>query len=321
MDVSETPVTRDHGMSPLGFGCSRLLGPLLRTESLRLLETAFDAGICHFDVARSYGSGDAEAVLGDFLRRHRDEVTVTSKFGIRPAVVVARSRVLVSTARRAMRVAPNFRRALSRTGATLVNRSFDVTTARESLHTSLARLGTDYLDLYLLHDPVPGQFASSELLAFLVEAVAEGKIREFGVAAPEHAARDIVGDRYESAFARAVQCDASVLSRTEAFDAFGSRTVLTFGALGVLGQISTLLDARPDLRSEWSKELDANLGSVGTLSSLLLAYSLAKYRRGPVLISSTKVANVRADAAVARTPLYSMAQLDRFAHQVRTALG
>jgi D-threo-aldose 1-dehydrogenase len=51
----------------LGFGCSGIIGSNTRTESLGLLSTAVELGIRHFDVARSYGSGDAEAILGDFL--------------------------------------------------------------------------------------------------------------------------------------------------------------------------------------------------------------------------------------------------------------
>ncbi len=69
----------------LGFGCSSLMGALGRKESLAMLEAAFDAGIRHFDVAPMYGFGQAESCLGQFLGRHRAEVTVTTKYGIPPA--------------------------------------------------------------------------------------------------------------------------------------------------------------------------------------------------------------------------------------------
>jgi len=62
----------------LGFGASNLLGPRSRAEGRALLETAFDAGIRHFDVARSYSSGDAEPVIGDFLKTRRDHVATRS---------------------------------------------------------------------------------------------------------------------------------------------------------------------------------------------------------------------------------------------------
>ncbi len=69
----------------LGFGCSSLMGATSRRESLRLLETAYDAGIRHFDVAPMYGYGDAESCLGEFLQHHRGQVTVATKYGIPPA--------------------------------------------------------------------------------------------------------------------------------------------------------------------------------------------------------------------------------------------
>ena len=60
------------------------MGSISRRESLRLLEAAFDAGIRHFDVAPMYGYGEAEGCLGEFLQRHRADVTVTTKYGIPP---------------------------------------------------------------------------------------------------------------------------------------------------------------------------------------------------------------------------------------------
>jgi hypothetical protein len=74
----------------LGFGCSSLMGAMGRKDSVAMLEAAFDAGILHFDVAPMYGFGQAESCLGEFLGRHRGDVTVTTKYGI-PAPKLARS--------------------------------------------------------------------------------------------------------------------------------------------------------------------------------------------------------------------------------------
>ena len=40
----------------LGFGCGSLMGATNRRDSLQLLETAYEAGIRHFDVAPMYGT-------------------------------------------------------------------------------------------------------------------------------------------------------------------------------------------------------------------------------------------------------------------------
>ena len=78
--------TNGHGRTTtrLGFGCSSLMGAMGRRASLAILEAAYDAGIRHFDVAPMYGYGEAESCLGEFLQRHRNQVTVTTKYGIPP---------------------------------------------------------------------------------------------------------------------------------------------------------------------------------------------------------------------------------------------
>src|SRR5438045_1975491 len=68
-------------VSTLGFGCAKLTFNT-REEALRVLETAYEEGITHYDVARVYGLGWAEGILGEFLKNKRDHVTVTTKFGL-----------------------------------------------------------------------------------------------------------------------------------------------------------------------------------------------------------------------------------------------
>src|ERR1700729_2804558 len=68
----------------LGFGCGSIMGAMSRRDSLKLLEAPFDAGIRHFDVAPRYGYGEAESCLGEFLQHHRDQITVTTKYGTLP---------------------------------------------------------------------------------------------------------------------------------------------------------------------------------------------------------------------------------------------
>jgi aryl-alcohol dehydrogenase-like predicted oxidoreductase len=82
---------------------------------LRLLETAWDAGIRHFDTAPLYGQGEAELVLGRFLRTRRDTVSLTSKFGLLPASHPWPMRPLIPLARLAnRRLLPPLRRGLNR---------------------------------------------------------------------------------------------------------------------------------------------------------------------------------------------------------------
>jgi L-glyceraldehyde 3-phosphate reductase len=55
------------------------------TNQLKLLQTAFDLGITHFDSADNYGGGHAEINVGRFLKQqfkqHRDELIISTKAG------------------------------------------------------------------------------------------------------------------------------------------------------------------------------------------------------------------------------------------------
>ena len=86
--------------SRFGFGTSGIMGAALtRSGRLRLLETALDHGIHHFDTAPLYGQGEAEALLGHFVRSRRDRLTLTTKFGLLPPQRPALLRPLLPVAR------------------------------------------------------------------------------------------------------------------------------------------------------------------------------------------------------------------------------
>src|SRR5260370_42247123 len=73
------------GLTPssrLGFGCGSVMGRIGRAASLRAIAAALDAGISHFDAARLYGYGEAEALLGEAVRGRRDRLVIASKFGL-----------------------------------------------------------------------------------------------------------------------------------------------------------------------------------------------------------------------------------------------
>jgi D-threo-aldose 1-dehydrogenase len=303
--------------SVLGFGCSRLLGPMSRAEALRLLETAYDAGIRHFDVARAYGSGDAEDVLGEYIARRRDDVTVTTKFGIQPLPAVAERRLLLGAARRVMRASPAVRRFLGRQGARLVKRAaFSAEDARTSLETSLRKLRTDYVDLLLLHDCAL-ENCSPELLDFLITAVAAGKVRCFGVGTSVESAASIARSAPE--FGDVLQFEHSVLRPSAAeVDPTGERALITHGALVGVRRLGRYLAENPDVATEWSEELGVDCGDDRVLAALMLHYAVATNGRGPVLFSTTRAENVVRNAtALAEQP--SPTTLERFATLVGTA--
>ena len=169
--------------SRLGFGCGSVMGRVGRVQSLRAIEIALDAGITHFDVARSYGYGEAEALVGEALRGKRDKVVIASKFGLDPPRSAGALRALKPIAQQLAATIPGARSVLRSLmgGASASSDRFSVGAARASLNQSLAALKTDYIDILFLHD-CGADDLSGELLAFLDAQIAAGKIRAYGVA-------------------------------------------------------------------------------------------------------------------------------------------
>ena len=104
------------------------------------LVAGLDAGLTHIDTAELYGSGRVEQIVAKAIRGRREDVFLVSK------------------------VLPS-------------NASYDGTIA--ACERSLARLGTDYLDVYLLH--WTGHFPLSETIRAFEDLRSAGRIRAFGV--------------------------------------------------------------------------------------------------------------------------------------------
>ncbi len=170
--------------SPLGFGCAPIMGKVGKNHALQAMELAFDLGVTHFDVARSYGFGRAEQVVGQFIKDKRDKVTVTTKFGVVPPVLSLRTQAVIPIARTVVKLFPQLKARLkNKSGQLLAERNFDVNYARQCLDQSLSELKTDYIDTYLLHEPDKLMLQHPDaLIAFLEKSVREGKIRQWGFA-------------------------------------------------------------------------------------------------------------------------------------------
>jgi aryl-alcohol dehydrogenase-like predicted oxidoreductase len=169
--------------SRLGFGCGSVMGRVGRAQSLRAIEMALDAGVTHFDVARSYGYGEAEALVGEALRGRRDKVVIASKFGLNPPRSAGALRALKPIAQQLAASIPGMRGVLRTLvgGAAQSGDRFSVAAAEASLGRSLAALGTDYLDILFLHDCAATDL-SDELSGWLDAQIAAGKIRAYGIA-------------------------------------------------------------------------------------------------------------------------------------------
>jgi aryl-alcohol dehydrogenase-like predicted oxidoreductase len=164
-----------------------------KRESLRALGEAFDRGITYFDVARSYGYGDAEGILGSFIRDKRDRVIVATKFGIDPPASTPARRFAKAVARKVFRVAPGLRRAARQSlGAQFTRPPFDPEHAARSLEQSLRQLRSDRIDVLLVHDCSREWLADERVFAFLERAVQSGKVSCVGVSGDRAVVADAV---------------------------------------------------------------------------------------------------------------------------------
>lgn len=170
-------------LSKIAFGCAPVMGRIGRAQALRAMSTAFDAGVTHFDVARSYGYGEAENVLGDFAAGKRDRITIATKFGIAPPRQQRVLRLIKPVVRQLAHHAKGLRSLVrSASSHALTKGNFDLTSARHSFDQSLRALHVDYVDILFLHDCSPADQLSEELLRWMEDLVRACKVRTWGIA-------------------------------------------------------------------------------------------------------------------------------------------
>ena len=133
-------------VSLTGLGCNNFGWRIDEAQSRRVVETALDAGLNFFDTADIYDKGHSEEFLGRALGSRRGEAVIASKFGMKFDETRSGAR-------------PEY--------------------VRQAAEDSLRRLGTDYIDLYQLHQPDPNT-PIADTLGALEELQRAGKVREIG---------------------------------------------------------------------------------------------------------------------------------------------
>jgi aryl-alcohol dehydrogenase-like predicted oxidoreductase len=157
-------------VSALGLGCWAIGGPWTMVqpgqepypagwgkiedeESIRAIHAALDAGVNFFDTAANYGAGHSERILGQALEGRRAGVVIATKFG---RVVNEKEKTVI------------------------VDASQILANVCKDVEDSLRRLGTDYIDVFQLHDGDYDPEPALELRGILEDLVRAGKIRWYG---------------------------------------------------------------------------------------------------------------------------------------------
>jgi aryl-alcohol dehydrogenase-like predicted oxidoreductase len=168
---------------------SDAIGRLTAGEADTIIGVALDAGVNFIDTADVYGAGASEALLGEVLGARRKQIVLATKVSGR------------------MGPGPN------QVGQSRIH-------VMEALEASLARLKTDHIDLYQLHNF--DRFTPlEETLQSLDDAVRQGKVRyigcsnhaawqivkALGISAREHIARYVTVQAYYSLAGRDVEAE------------------------------------------------------------------------------------------------------------------
>ncbi|HEY5724230.1 MAG TPA: aldo/keto reductase [Allosphingosinicella sp.] len=140
-------------VEPIGLGCMTLSHaygtPPAKEDSIRLLNRALDLGYDLIDTAALYGFGANEELIREAIGHRRGEFVLASKCGM---------------------TGVDGRRVIDGRPETL----------RRTVDESLARLGTETIDLYYLHR-VDRNVPVEESVGAMAEFVREGKVRTLGL--------------------------------------------------------------------------------------------------------------------------------------------
>lgn len=141
--------TSDLHVSRVGLGCNNFGGRLDLAASRAVIDAAIEHGITLFDTADVYGMrGGSEDVIGQVLGARRKQVVLATKFGL---PMDGSGQMQGASARYIV----------------------------QALEASLARLRTDWIDLYQLHTPDPAT-PMEETLKALDALLRSGKVRYIG---------------------------------------------------------------------------------------------------------------------------------------------
>ena len=147
----------------VGFGvwtvATNWWGQISENDRATLLETAVELGVTFFDTADTYGEGYGEEILAKVLGHRRKDLVLATKFGY-----------------------DFYDKTTPRVGHQERPQRFDREFVTFACEQSLRRLGTDYIDLYQIHNPRLDALERDELFETLEQLQFDGKIRYYGVA-------------------------------------------------------------------------------------------------------------------------------------------
>jgi aryl-alcohol dehydrogenase-like predicted oxidoreductase len=179
--MRKTLISNELKLGTMGLGCMPMTygyapGERDDSEAIRVIHRALELGITLFDTADAYGPFSNERLLGRALAGRREQALIATKCGLI--------------------VQPDGK----------FGRNGRPEHVRKACEDSLTRLGTDVIDLYLLHRVDP-EVPLADTWAAMTDLVDEGKVRALGVS---HATAEELSHVHTRFPVAAVQYELSV---------------------------------------------------------------------------------------------------------------
>lgn len=292
----------DLQLSPLVLG-TMTFGDTVDADGARqMLDVALDAGITHIDTANGYAGGATERILADLLKDRRNRVTLATKAGMPHP----------DTGDHA---------PLSAAGL------------RAGVEGSLARLGTDHVELFYLHQPDRAT-PLTETLSTVAALVDEGKIGALGVsnfaawqigeinhvADEVGAPRPVVAQQLYNLLARRIEDEYAEFAAvtgliTMVYNPLGGGLLTgrhRFDSDPGEGRFGDSRLAQMYKQRYWNTAIFEAIEALSTvatkagvpLTELALRWLLSKPATGPILLGGSKVSHLQANIEVlAKGPL------------------
>ncbi|HEY7797525.1 MAG TPA: aldo/keto reductase [Hyphomonadaceae bacterium] len=303
-------------VNAIGLGCMGMAAfygaPMEEADAVKLLHTAVDLGVDHFDTAEMYGLGLNERQLGAAFHDRRDKVFIATKFG--------------------PKVDPVTQQRLGVDGS--------AENARRALENSLRFLKTDHIDLWYLHRRDRSR-PIEETVGAMAEFVKQGKVRRIGLSEvtaetlrAAHKVHPIAALQSEfSIFTRFIEDDGILAACRELGTTLVAYSPLGRGMLAGWSKDwkANGWDFRATMAPRFSGDaLENNLALVeeiariasefnATAGQVALAWALQRADNIVTIPGTTKVANLKQNLGAADVKLTpaALAKLDTLAAKVK----
>jgi len=235
-------------------------------------------------------------------------VTVTTKFGIDPMPFAREIALFQGPMRTLLAKRPNVREGLKDSfrgphsgalGRLLYSSpGYHRRSAQLGLERSLRALSTDYIDVFLLHDPVGDLITGApKLIDYLDEQRRVGRIGCWGVTDQPSGLPRIMECLGRPAV---VQFWDDIFEEPSGAEHMSAGARITYGAVArALPILREFLAHSPGALDMWSERLGVDLAEESNLPRMLLSAALRRNVAGPVVFSTTRPERARVAAEAA----------------------